>query len=204
MNYYLGRDTQNPDSLGNQSNRIRFHTDNSIVARYFKNPSSKGISQCALSINNHYGFQKGTNGVDTITSKQHFMYGTSLANRIWFNKNKIALSLRGDYLSNGGSYLAFSPSPVSPNDYTNSFTAEDPYKALEIIQGTATIDIMPNDYVTIRLEYGYRQANVPYFAGHGGTTSPTGWTNVPTNIGTWKPDLQKTENRITLAINIRL
>ena len=203
MNYYLGRDTQNPDTLGNQSNRIRFHHDNSIVYRYFKNANSGKISQCALSINSHYGFQRGLDKGDTITSKQHFMYGTSVANRIWFNKNKVALTLRGDYLANGGTYLAFTPSPVTPSAYTDGF-ASDPYKALEILQGTATLDIMPNDYVTFRFEYGYRQANMPYFTGHKGTTSPSGWTNGPTTVGTWKPDLRKTENRFTVAVNIRL
>lgn len=202
-NFYCGRDTQNPDTLGNQSDRLRFHHDNSIVARYFNKPKSKSISQGAFSVNSHYGFQQGMDKGDTITSKQNFMYGASITNRLWFNKNKIALSLRADYISNGGTYLAFSPSPVSPNDYTNSFNT-DPYKPIEIMQGTATIDFMPNDYFTFRIEYGYRQANLPYFAGHGGTTSPSGWTNGPTTQAAWKPDLQKTENRITLALNFRL
>ncbi len=202
-NFYLGRDTQNPDTLGNQSNRMRFHHDNSIVARYFKNPESKGISQMAISMNNHYGFQKGTDSGDSITSKQHFMFGTSISNRIWFNKNKLALTLRGDYLSNGGTYLAFSPSPVTPNDYTDCFT-NDPYKPINIFQFTSTFDIMPNEFVTFRLEYGYRSANLPYFAGNGGTTSPSGWINGPTTQNTWRPDLKKTENRITLAVNFRM
>lgn len=201
-NFYYGHDTQNPDTLGNQSKRIRFHHDNSIVARYYKKPNAKGISQMAVSLNNHYGFQKGLDKRDTITAKQHFMIGTSLANRIWFNKNKIALTLRGDYLSNGGTYLAFSPTLVTPNIYSDAFNT-DPYKAIEIIQGTATIDLMPNDFITFRFEYGYRQANLPYFAGHGGTTSSSGWTNIP-SAPTWKPDLQKTENRFTFAINFRL
>jgi len=202
-NFYYGHDTQNPDTLGNQSRRIRFHHDNSIVARYFKRPESKGISQMAVSMNNHYGFQKGTDAGDNITAKEHFMYGTSISNRVWFNKNKVALTLRGDYLSNGGTYLAFSPSPVSPNDYTDAFT-DDSNKPLEIFQGTATFDLMPNDYVTFRFEYGFRQANLPYFAGQGGTTSPSGWINGPTTENTWRPDLRKTENRITVAVNIRL
>lgn len=202
-NFYYGHDTQNPDTFGNQSNRIRFHHDNSIVARYFKRPKSKGISQMAVSMNNHYGFQKGTDDGDNITAKEHFMYGTSISNRIWFNRNRVALTLRGDYLSNGGTYLAFSPSPVTPNDYTDALAA-DVNKPIEIFQGTATLDLMPNDYVTFRFEYGYRNSNLPYFAGQGGTTSPSGWVNGPTTVNTWRPDLQKTENRITVAVNIRL
>lgn len=202
-NFYYGHDTQNPDTLGNQSRRIRFHHDNSIVARYYKRLDSKGISQMAVSLNNHYGFQKGTDVGDNITAADHFMYGTSISNRVWFNKNRVAITLRGDYLSNGGTYLAFSPSPITPNDYTEAF-AEDPNKPLKIFQGTATFDIMPNDYITFRLEYGFRSSNLPYFSGRGGTTSPSGWVNGPTTETAWRPDLQKTENRITAAVNIRL
>ncbi len=201
-NFYLGRDTQNPDTLGNQSNRIRFHHDNSIVARYFKNPESKGISQAAFSINTHYGFQNGLDKTDNITNKQHFIYGTSIANRIWFNKNKLGVTLRGDYVANGGTYLAFSPSPVMPNSYTDQF-ATNPNKALEIYQGTLTFDIMPTEYTTFRLEYCYRSANVPYFAGPGGTTSPSGFVNGPTTVNAYRPDLRTTENRITAVVNFR-
>ena len=98
-NFYYGTDTPN-------SSRIRFHHDNSIVARYYNNKSSSGISQAAFSLNTQYGFQRG----DGASRTDHYMAGTSLANRIWFNKNKLALTLRGDYITNPGLYLAFSPS----------------------------------------------------------------------------------------------
>lgn len=202
-NFYYGKDTFNPDTLGNQSNRLRFHHDNSIVARYSNHPSAKGISQAAFCINSHYGFQYGMDVGDNITSKQHFMYGTSVSNRLWFSKNKLAITLRGDYIANGGQYLAFSPSPVSPNDFTDMIVAE-PNKAIKILQSTATFDVMPNDHVTFRFEYGHRVANMPYFAGRGGTTSPSGWLNGPTTNLPWRPDLKKFENRFTVAINFRL
>ena len=202
-NFYFGRDTYNPDTTGRQSNRIRFHHDNTIVARYYNNAQSKGISQAAFSINTHYGFQKGTDKNDTVTSKQHFMYGTSVSNRMWFYKNKMALTLRADVVSNGGQYLAFSPSPVAPNGYTDALVT-DPYKPVKITQLTATFDIMPNDFTTFRFEFGHRNSNLPYFAGHSGTTSPSGWVAGPTTTLPWRPDLQKTENRITIAVNFRL
>lgn len=202
-NFYLGRDTQLPDTLGNQSNRLRFHHDHSAVIRYYKNPGSTFISQCAISINNHSGFQKGLDASDTVTSREHFMIGTSVANRIWLRQNKLALTLRGDCLVNGGSYLAYSPSSVTANDYSDAF-AGDPYKPLRLFQATATIDIMPNDYVTFRLEYGYRQSNVPYFAGRGGTTFPSGWANGPVPVNPWRPDLKIAENRLTVAVSFRL
>lgn len=189
-NFYSGTDTRN-------SKRTRFHHDNSIVARYYKNKQSTGISQAAFSLNTHYGFQDG----DGVTPTSNYMTGTSLSNRVWFNKNKIAITLRGDVVTNPGLYLAFSPSPVTPNDFTDAIAA-DPKQKINIFQGTATVDIMPSDFVTFRLEYGYRKSNIPYFTGSGGTTSPDGFIDTPT--AGYRPDLRKTENRITLAVSFRL
>jgi len=189
-NFYVGKDTRN-------SNRVRFHHDNSVVKRYHNKPLQSGISQAAFSINTHYGFQNG----DGVKAKDQYMLGTSVANRLWFCKNKIALTLRGDILTNPGLYLAFSPSPVTPNDFTDAIAA-DPKQRLNLLQTTATFDVMPNDYVTFRLEYGYRKSNKPYFAGRQGTTSPDGW--VDTAPGNWRPALKKEENRLTVAVNFRL
>nr|WP_322625402.1 outer membrane beta-barrel protein [uncultured Flavobacterium sp.] len=189
-NFYLnGKDNRNNPGVR------RYHHDNSIVARYYKAKESTGISQAAFSLNTHYGFQSG-NGVK---ASDNYMAGTSLANRVWFNKNKMAVTLRGDYVTNPGAYLAFSPSLVANNDFNDDLAAG---KDLKMFQGTATFDVMPNEFVTFRLEYGYRSSNIPYFAGSGGTTSPDGW--IDTAIDTWRPDLRKTENRVTLAVNFRL
>lgn len=189
-NFYVnGQDTRN------NSDVRRFHHDNSVVYRYFKNKKSSGISQAAFSLNNHYGFQSGGG----IKASDNYMLGTSFANRLWFNKNKFALTVRGDFVTNPGAYLAFSPSPVADNDFNDALAAG---KDLKMFQGTATFDVMPNDFVTFRLEYGYRNSNIPYFAGSGGTTSPDGWADTPTTG--WRPDLVKSENRITLAVNFRL
>lgn len=210
-NFYLGRDTQNPDTEGNQSERLRFHHDNSIVARYFKNKESKGISQMALSLNSHYGFQSNNEEGDMVKASENFMVGSSLANRIWFNKNKMAVTLRGDYMTNQSvvngvntsPYLAFTPAATGdiPNNYDEAIANGE---KLKIFQFTTTFDIMPSDFVTFRLEYGYRNASIPYFAGPGGTTSASGWTNGPTGDTPWAADLKKSENRITVAVNFRL
>jgi len=190
-NFYYGKDTKN-------SNRIRFHNDNSVVVRYFKNPGSHGISQAGMSLNMHYGFQSG----DGVTASQQYMTGFALANRLWFLKNILALTLRVDGLTNPGLYLAPSPSPVTPNDFTVAMD-NDPKKQLNLFQTTLTFDVMPNDHVTFRFEYGFRRSNVPYFAGPGGTTSPDGWSTTPIPVG-WQPDLRKTENRLLFAMDFRL
>lgn len=189
VNFYIGKDSK--------ENISRFHHDNSIVYRYINQPKGKGVSKAAFSINNHYGFQKGADA----TPGNNYMTGTSVANRWWFCNDKLAITLRGDYITNPGLYLAFTPSPVIPNDFTKAIEA-DPKKRLDITQATSTLDFMPNDHVTFRFEYGFRKANVPYFAGSGGTTSPDGWVTTP--IGNWQPDLQKSESRFTVAVNFRL
>ena len=62
---------------------------------------------------------------------------------------------------------------------------------------------MPNEHIAFRLEYVHRESNVPYFAGHGGVTSPSGYTTTPLN-STWVPDLVKSENRVIFAVLFRL
>jgi hypothetical protein len=188
-NFYFGNDSRE------QTNR--FHHDNSIVYRYVNNKENKGLSQAAFSLNTHYGFQQGSG----VRASEQYMTGSALSNRLWFNRNKLALTLRADFVKNPGLYLAFSPSPVTPNDFTDA-VANDVTQDLTIYQGTATFDVMPNDFVTFRLECRYRKSNKPYFAGRGGTTSPDGWIDTPTND--WRPDLAKDEAGITLAVNFRL
>jgi hypothetical protein len=195
-NFYYGNDSKSGTT--ELSKVHRFHHDNSIVYRYYKSKTGKGISQAAFSLNNHYGFQSG----DGVKSKDNYMAGSSLANRMWFNHNKLALTLRGDYVTNPGGYLAFSPAAPGaiPNDYDIAIANGD---KLKMTQLAATFDVMPSDHVTFRCEFAHRNSNVPYFAGPGGTTSQTGFiTDAPDP--TWKPDLRKTENRIIVAVNVRL
>jgi hypothetical protein len=210
-NFYYGHDTQNPDTQGSQSKRIRFHHDNSIVARYFNHSDDKGISQAAFSLNTHYGFQSNDDEGERVKASQNFMAGTSLANRIWFNKNKLALTLRADYMTNQSvvngvntsPYLAFTPAATGdvPNNYDTAIANGE---KLKLFQFTSTFDVMPNDFVTLRLEYGYRSSSIPYFAGGGGTTSPSGWVNGSTGDTPWAAQLMKNEHRITLAVNFRI
>jgi hypothetical protein len=63
--------------------------------------------------------------------------------------------------------------------------------------------MMPSDFVTFRVEYLHRSANVPYFAGPGGTTSPSGYADQPLPAN-YVPDLRTYENRLIFAVNFRL
>jgi hypothetical protein len=61
---------------------------------------------------------------------------------------------------------------------------------------------MPNELVTYRLELVHRESDVPYFAGPGGVTSPSGYTTSPVPAG-WSPDLVKSESRMIAALLVR-
>lgn len=184
-NFYFGSDQKN------NPGRKRFHHDNSILYRYHNDPTAGGISKAAFSLNTHFGFETGGTGAP---SDSAYMRGTSFANRIWFNRDQLALTLRADYITNPTRYLAFSPSPAG-------YAAGDNGYALEIRQFTATFDVMPNDFITFRFEFAHRNAGIPYFAGKGGTTSSDGFQGT---AGNFTPDLRKSESRIILATHFRM
>ena len=55
---------------------------------------------------------------------------------------------------------------------------------------------------TYDVEVNSRHSSVPYFAGHGGVTSPDGYTSTPVPPG-WRPDLVKSDNRVIFAMLVR-
>jgi len=87
---------------------------------------------------------------------------------------------------------------------TPYFTANpgDQYKAYD---GSATFDYMPSQYITFRMEFNHRGANVPYFSGQGGVTPPGGNSGpLGSLVPGWVPDLVKRENRYTMAILVNI
>ncbi len=185
-NFYYGTDSQN------NPNRKRFHHDDSILVRYFNRPVSGGISKMAFSLNNHYGFETG--GIDPFPGKKAYMAGTALANRIWFHQDRFALTVRGEVITNPTRYLALLPT-------ANGFPLGADNYSLKIWGLTGTFDYMPTDFMDFRSEFISRHANVPFFAGRGGTTSTDGFQGTP---GVFFPDVSKHENRLTFAVNFRM
>ena len=108
-------------------------------------------------------------------------------------------------MTNPGRYLVLIPpingaTAISGTPY---FTANpgDPFKAWDAL---ATLDYMPDSFVTFRVEANHRAANVPYFAGRGGMTSAGGNTGPPGSlVPDFAPDLRKTESRIDLALLVK-
>lgn len=197
--------------------RKRFHSDNSVLLRYYNRPMSKGVSRMAFSLTSDFGFEKGggVNGFkngDSIQGPAQYFVSVMFYNRTWFLKNHLAWTFGGGYMENPGRYLVLYPTgqasplpnPSNPTQTAGAF----PYSANpgDLFSGfdySTNIDWLPNQHICFRLEYVHRESSVPYFAGHGGVTSPSGYTTtgLPTD---WKPDLVKSEERIIVAILFRL
>ena len=196
-------------------NRKRFHSDNSFLFRYYNRPGSNTITKMAFSLTADIGFENG-DGVkafkgDSLNPTQHFL-SAMFYNRIWLCKNRIAFTMGGGLMSNPGRYLVLLPngeaSPLpNPNNPTQTigafpFTANpgDQFKAWDY---SMNFDWMPNQSITFRAEFVSRHCSVPYFAGRGGVTSPTGYTTASLPAD-WRPDLVKKETRLIFAVLFRI
>ena len=189
-NFYGGTDTKGVPS------RVRLHHDDSVLVRYFNRPTASFVSKAAFSLNNHIGVESG--GRDALGEKlpgptNAHMVGTSLVHRTWFSRDHLALSLRGEVMSNPTSYLAQYPPPGLMTG-TGS-------KPLEIWGLTSTFDVLPTDTFTLRFEALYRKSSVAYFAGPGGTTSPDGYQPAPDG---YVPDAAKSQALFVVAALFRL
>lgn len=198
-------------------NRKRFHSDNSVLVRYFNRPKSKGISKMAFSLTGDFGSEKGggVNGFkdgDSIQGPAQYFASVMFYNRIWFAKNHFAWTVGGGYMSNPGRYLVLYPTgqasplpnPTNPTSTAGTYPySANPGDKFEGFDYSTNLDWMPNQHLTVRLEYVHRQSSVPYFAGRGGVTSPTGYSTTPLTPD-WKPDLVKAEDRIIFAVLFRL
>lgn len=210
-NNYYGTDA------GGIEQRKRFHSDNSALVRYFNRPNSKGVSKMAFSLTVDFGNEKGggVNGFkdgDSIQGPAQYFGSAMFYNRIWFYKNKFAWTFGGGLMTNPGRYLVLYPtgqaSPLpDPNNPTKTegaypFSA-NPGDQFNGWDCSTNLDWMPNKNLAFRVEFVHREADIPYFAGHGGVTSPSGFstTTLPAD---WRPDLVKSESRIILAILFRI
>lgn len=210
-------------------NRGRLHTDNSIEVKYYEKPESRGISKMAMSVTGDAGCEFG-GGVSCHNNsgghpKQSFI-GYMVYNRMWFDKDLFGLTLGGGQINNPGRYLVLLP-PINGATAgtaainTPYFTENpgDPFKAWD---ASATIDFMPKQWITFRIEGDYRHASVPYWSGSGGITPPPGTNNgfpeqyacmdgTPSATATgcgndgglWTPNLKKNEMLIDIDLMVK-
>jgi hypothetical protein len=212
----LTNDYYGTDAAG-LAQRKRFHSDNSLLVRYMNKPISKGISKMAFSLTGDFGFEKGAgvNGLkdgNAAEGPAQYFASAMFYNRIWFAQNKFAWTIGGGIMTNPGRYLVLYPtgqaSPLpNPNNPTQTegafpFSA-NPGDKFTGWDCSTNLDFMPNQSLTFRAEFVYRNSNVPYFAGAGGVTSQTGYTTAILDPS-WKPDLVKSESRIIFALLFRM
>ena len=211
------------DTLGNPG-RSRIHTDDSVEVRYLNKPDNgSGISKMAFSFTADAGCEYG-GGVTChggkAGPKQAFL-GWMVYNRIWWNKDKYAITLGGGMMTNPGRYLTLLP-PINGADAVSGspyFTANPGDKA-HMWDTTATFHWMPKQYITWWFEGGYRHSDVPYWSGRGGITPPGGNNGFPSqfvcndgspsptstgcgSVGLWTPDLRHGQAVIAAGVMVK-
>jgi hypothetical protein len=162
--------------------RSRIHTDDSIEVRYYNKPESAGVSKAAFSFTADAGCEYGA-GVTCHGGKggpkQAFL-GWMLYDRIWWGKDKYAVTLGGGQMSNPGRYLTLLP-PINGADAVSGspYFTENPGDKAHMWDTTATFHWMPKQYITWWAETGYRRSDIPYWSGRGGVTPPGGNNGSP-------------------------
>jgi opacity protein-like surface antigen len=222
-NDYVGWDTQ--DHPG----RMRFHSDNSVQFRYFdETKDTSGFHRAAFSITADIGGEQGggvtpfggkgvefsSPGVSGCTTQkpctQNFL-SWMVYHRMWFFDGHLAWNVGGGMMHNPGRYLVLSPTGnatmAGVSQPLGTQTATMPYDnnagtKFDAYDYETGIQYMPNEQVTYDLEFNSRHSSDPYFAGHGGVTSPDGYTTTASPAG-WRPDLVKSDNRIIAAMLVR-
>ena len=193
-NGYVGFDTPNT------STRVRFHSDNSFLLRYYNNPGGR-ISKAAFSITGDLGFESGA-GVTPFGGDggpaQNFISGM-FYNRVWFLNDLFGWTVGTGRMHNPGRYLVLLPTGVAATTFTTN--KGDVFDAWDV---QTNIQYMPNEYSTWGIELVHREANVPYFAGHGGVTSPNGYNPPIGDPAGFVPDLVKSETRLIFSLLFRM
>jgi len=191
----------------------RVHEDDSLLWKYYdpKDAGPVGISKQALSFTVDLGCEYG-GGVHCASgpNKANF-FGAMLYDRTWFAHDLYAVTLGGGFMNNPGRYLALLPpiNGATAQSGTPYFT-ENPGQKLYQWDLQLNFQYMPKPWITWWTEATFRHSDVPYWAGTGGVTPPTGNTGAPASYvcnnnsivgadncanegGLWYPDLRTRE-----------
>lgn len=183
--FYAGREVQgDPRSL-------RLYTDNNLQIRYYQNPRGGLLRSLALSLVADVGHEHRGN------APSGWMGGVALANRFDWSK-RWKSTLRADLFFDETQALSAKFPVGSAYRWTN---------AQPLLAGglSATVDFWPSPWLVTRLEYAHREANLPYFSGHGGVTGPGGVLPADgAQRDAFVPDLRRRDDRLVLNITLRL
>jgi hypothetical protein len=199
-NYGLGEDD------AGYPGRSRIHADYSAQVKVYDRPT-KPLDKIAFTVTGDLGCEYGggaasgpysptgaspeTGSASTYSGgvnchnakngrpKQEFV-GWMLYNRYWFKHDLYALTLGGGQMNNPGRYLTLLPPINGATAVTGTpYFTENGGDRAQMHDGTITLDYMPSQFITFRLESGYRFSDIPYWTGHGGITPPGGNNGVP-------------------------
>ena len=195
----VGNQYGGADTLGNPG-RKRMHTDDSASFKYLDQPEW-GLDKAAVSLTLDAGCESG-GGVKC--SNQYFL-GFMAYNRFWFHHDVFGVTFGGGAITNPGRYLVLLP-PINGATAVSGtpYFPENPGDKFKAWDAQLTFDYMPRPFITFRLEYNHRAANVPYFSGHGGVTPSGGNQGSPGSlVAGWQPDLVDSEDRVGAAMLIK-
>ena len=200
----LGNQYVGTDQLGIPG-RIRIHTDDSVMARFYNNPGG-GMSKVAGSLTLDAGCEQGGDGTAHTNCTDQYFLGFMAYLRAWFWDDKLGLTVGGGAITNPGRYLVLLPPINGATAFSGTpYFTESPGDKYNAWDWQTTFDYMPTKNTTFRLEYNHRAASVPYFTGNGGVTPPGGDQGSPGSaVSGWAPDLVKAENRLSAAFMVKL
>ena len=216
FNHYYGSDVLGlPD-------RKRFHSDDSIQVKEYANKDGL-LDLAAFSLTLDAGCEWGgdnegsgvrcRNG-NKATPSQYFA-GFMFYQHFQFHHDLFGFTFGGGAIDNPGRYLVLIPPINGATAITGTpYFTENPGDKFKAWDTQTTFDVMPSQFVTLRAEFNYRHASVPYWTGPGGITPPGGDYDSTINPGQpippnqlipgWTPDLVKSEPRVTFAILVKL
>lgn len=200
-NYGLGEDD------AGYPGRSRIHADYSAQVKVYDAPK-KTLDKIAFTVTGDLGCEYGggapsgpynpngsspetgssstySGGVNCHNSangkpKQAFI-GWMMYNRYWLKHDLYAITLGGGQMNNPGRYLTLLPPINGATAVTGTpYFTENAGDRAQMHDGTITFDYMPSQFITFRLEEGYRFSDVPYWTGRGGITPPGGNNGTPT------------------------
>lgn len=158
--------------------RTRFYTDNTVQWKYAEHPTPwlKHLAIAAVADAGYESASLAANGASA-----NWMGGAALLHRAEFN-DQWAGTLRGSFYSDPQKLVALAlPGGQAVNG------------ELVASELTATLDYRPSTWMLYRLEVRHDFSNVPYIAGPGGITGPTGFT----------PDLRTGGDRLMANATVR-
>jgi hypothetical protein len=158
----------------------RIHTDDSIEVKYYDHPKSRYIDKAAFSLTGDLGCQYGPGYRCTGGATKDSFAGWMGYNRVWFGKDKYAISYGGGKMNNPGRYLTLLPPINEATAVTGSpYFTENAGQPAHMWDTSLGFQWMPREYITWWLESGYRHSDVPYWTGRHGITPPGGNNGFP-------------------------